>query len=291
MERNYAVMTDSSADLTAGLVEQLGLDVIPLSVNVGQQSFMNYPDEREISSPDFYELLRKGANAQTSAVNVDTFLSAMSVHLKAGKDVLYLGFSSGLSSTYGASEIAAQELREAYPDRKILTVDTLCASLGQGLLVYLTMQKVLAGATIEEAAADAEENRLHLCHWFTVDDLFFLKRGGRVSAATALVGSALGIKPVLHVDNEGHLINVSKARGRKNSILALVDRMEASAIEPQKQTVFISHGDCLADAEFLAAEVRKRFGINDITINFVGPVIGAHSGPGTLALFFLGTER
>ena len=291
MERNYVVMTDSSADLTAGLVEQLGLDVIPLSVNVGQQSFMNYPDEREISSPDFYELLRKGANAQTSAVNVDTFLSAMSVHLKAGKDVLYLGFSSGLSSTYGASEIAAQELREAYPDRKILTVDTLCASLGQGLLVYLTMQKVLAGATIEEAAAYAEENRLHLCHWFTVDDLFFLKRGGRVSAATALVGSALGIKPVLHVDNEGHLINVSKARGRKNSILALVDRMEASAIEPQKQTVFISHGDCLADAEFLAAEVRKRFGISDITINFVGPVIGAHSGPGTLALFFLGTER
>ncbi len=291
MERNYVVMTDSSADLTAGLVEQLGLDVIPLSVNVGEQSFMNYPDEREISSPDFYDLLRKGANAQTSAVNVDTFLNAMSVHLKAGKDVLYLGFSSGLSSTYGASEIAAQELREIYPDRKILTVDTLCASLGQGLLVYLTMQKVLAGATIEEAAAYAEENRLHLCHWFTVDDLFFLKRGGRVSAATALVGSALGIKPVLHVDNEGHLINVSKARGRKNSILALVDRMESSAIEPQKQTIFISHGDCLADAEFLAAEVRKRFGVTDITINFVGPVIGAHSGPGTLALFFLGTER
>lgn len=291
MERNYVVMTDSSADLTAGLVEQLGLDVIPLSVNVGEQSFMNYPDEREISSPDFYDLLRKGANAQTSAVNVDTFLNAMSVHLKAGKDVLYLGFSSGLSSTYGASEIAAQELRDTYPDRKILTVDTLCASLGQGLLVYLTMQKVLAGATIEEAAAYAEENRLHLCHWFTVDDLFFLKRGGRVSAATALVGSALGIKPVLHVDNEGHLINVSKARGRKNSILALVDRMESSAIEPQKQTIFISHGDCLADAEFLAAEVRKRFGVTDITINFVGPVIGAHSGPGTLALFFLGTER
>lgn len=291
MERNYVVMTDSSADLTAALVEQLGLDVIPLSVNVGTQSFLNYPDEREISSTDFYEMLRKGANAQTSAVNVDTFLNAMSVHLKAGKDVLYLGFSSGLSSTYGASEVAAQELRETYPDRKIFTVDTLCASLGQGLLVYLTMQKVLSGATIEEAAAYAEENRLHLCHWFTVDDLFFLKRGGRVSAATALVGSALGIKPVLHVDNEGHLINVSKARGRKNSILALVDRMESSAIEPQKQTIFISHGDCLDDANFLAEELRKRFGISDITINFVGPVIGAHSGPGTLALFFLGTER
>ena len=291
MTNSYIVMTDSSADLTAELVEKLGLDVIPLSVNVGEKSFMNYPDEREIGSHEFYEMLRGGANAKTSAVNVDTFLNAMSVHLNAGKDILYLGFSSGLSSTYSASEIAAQELRESYPDRKILTVDTLCASLGQGLLIYLTMQKVLAGATIEEAAAFAEENRLHLCHWFTVDDLFFLKRGGRVSAATALVGSALGIKPVLHVANEGHLINVSKARGRKNSILALVDRMERSAIDPAKQTVFISHGDCRDDAEFLADEVRKRFGITDITINFVGPVIGAHSGPGTLALFFLGTER
>ncbi len=291
MNNSYVVMTDSSADLTAELVEELGLDVIPLSVNVGEKSFMNYPDEREIGSHDFYEMLRGGANAKTSAVNVDTFLNAMSVHLKAGKDILYLGFSSGLSSTYSASEIAAQELRETYPDRKILTVDTLCASLGQGLLVYLTMQKVLAGATIEEAAAFAEENRLHLCHWFTVDDLFFLKRGGRVSAATALVGSALGIKPVLHVDNEGHLINVSKARGRKNSILALVDRMEQSAIDPATQTIFISHGDCRDDAEFLADELRKRFGISDITINYVGPVIGAHSGPGTLALFFLGTAR
>ena len=291
MNKSYVVMTDSSADLSAKLVEKLGLDVIPLSVNVGEKSFMNYPDEREIGSHEFYEMLRGGANAKTSAVNVDTFVNAMSVHLKQGKDVLYLGFSSGLSSTYNAGAIAAEELRAAYPDRKILTVDTLCASLGQGLLVYLTVQKVLAGATIEEAAAFAEENRLHLCHWFTVDDLFFLKRGGRVSAATALVGSALGIKPVLHVDNEGHLINVSKARGRKNSILALVDRMEKSAIDPAKQTIFISHGDCLADAEFLADELRKRFGISDITINFVGPVIGAHSGPGTLALFFLGEER
>lgn len=291
MNKSYVVMTDSSADLSAELVKKLGLDVIPLSVNVGEKSFMNYPDEREIGSHEFYEMLRGGANAKTSAVNVDTFVNAMSVHLKQGKDVLYLGFSSGLSSTYNAGAIAAEELRAAYPDRKILTVDTLCASLGQGLLVYLTVQKVLAGATIEEAAAFAEENRLHLCHWFTVDDLFFLKRGGRVSAATALVGSALGIKPVLHVDNEGHLINVSKARGRKNSILALVDRMEKSAINPAKQTIFISHGDCLADAEFLADEVRKRFGISDITINFVGPVIGAHSGPGTLALFFLGEER
>ena len=291
MEKNYVVMTDSSADLNPALEQELGVDIIPLSVNCGDRTFLDYPDEREIKTSEFYGMLRSGANAKTAAANVETFLTAMSRHLEHGKDVLYLGFSSGLSSTYSASEIAAQELRERYPERKVLTVDTLCASMGQGLLVWLTVQELKHGATLEEAAKYAEENRLHLCHWFTVDDLFFLKRGGRVSAATALVGSALGIKPVLHVDNEGHLINVSKARGRKNSILALVDRMEKSAIEPEKQTVFISHGDCLADAEFLAQEVRRRLHVPRIEINYVGPVIGAHSGPGTLALFFLGTAH
>lgn len=279
MEKNYVVMTDSSADLNPALEQELGVDIIPLSVNCGDRTFLDYPDEREIKTSEFYGMLRSGANAKTAAANVETFLTAMSRHLEQGKDVLYLGFSSGLSSTYSASEIAAQELRERYPERKVLTVDTLCASMGQGLLVWLTVQELKHGATLEEAAKYAEDNRLHLCHWFTVDDLFFLKRGGRVSAATALVGSALGIKPVLHVDNEGHLINVSKARGRKNSILALVDRMERSAIEPEKQTVFISHGDCLADAEFLAQEVRRRLHVPRIEINYVGPVIGAHSGP------------
>ena len=228
MEKNYVVMTDSSADLNPALEQELGVDIIPLSVNCGDRTFLDYPDEREIKTSEFYGMLRSGANAKTAAANVETFLTAMSRHLEQGKDVLYLGFSSGLSSTYSASEIAAQELRERYPERKVLTVDTLCASMGQGLLVWLTVQELKHGATLEEAAKYAEDNRLHLCHWFTVDDLFFLKRGGRVSAATALVGSALGIKPVLHVDNEGHLINVSKARGRKNSILALVDRMERS---------------------------------------------------------------
>lgn len=230
MEKNYVVMTDSSADLNPALEQELGVDIIPLSVNCGDRTFLDYPDEREIKTSEFYGMLRSGANAKTAAANVETFLTAMSRHLEHGKDVLYLGFSSGLSSTYSASEIAAQELRERYPERKVLTVDTLCASMGQGLLVWLTVQELKHGATLEEAAKYAEDNRLHLCHWFTVDDLFFLKRGGRVSAATALVGSALGIKPVLHVDNEGHLINVSKARGRKNSILALVDRMERSAM-------------------------------------------------------------
>lgn len=290
MEKNYVVMTDSSADLNPALEQELGVDIIPLSVNCGDRTFLDYPDEREIKTSEFYGMLRSGANAKTAAANVETFLTAMSRHLEQGKDVLYLGFSSGLSSTYSASEIAAQELRERYPERKVLTVDTLCASMGQGLLVWLTVQELKHGATLEEAAKYAEDNRLHLCHWFTVDDLFFLKRGGRVSAqrprrqrARHQARASCGQRRPPHQRLE--------ARGRKNSILALVDRMERSAIEPEKQTVFISHGDCLADAEFLAQEVRRRLHVPRIEINYVGPVIGAHSGPGTLALFFLGTER
>ena len=211
MEKNYVVMTDSSADLNPALEQELGVDIIPLSVNCGDRTFLDYPDEREIKTSEFYGMLRSGANAKTAAANVETFLTAMSRHLEQGKDVLYLGFSSGLSSTYSASEIAAQELRERYPERKVLTVDTLCASMGQGLLVWLTVQELKHGATLEEAAKYAEDNRLHLCHWFTVDDLFFLKRGGRVSAATALVGTVLQIKPVMHMDDAGTLKNVTKA--------------------------------------------------------------------------------
>lgn len=176
MEKNYVVMTDSSADLNPALEQELGVDIIPLSVNCGDRTFLDYPDEREIKTSEFYGMLRSGANAKTAAANVETFLTAMSRHLEQGKDVLYLGFSSGLSSTYSASEIAAQELRERYPERKVLTVDTLCASMGQGLLVWLTVQELKHGATLEEAAKYAEDNRLHLCHWFTVDDLFFLKQ-------------------------------------------------------------------------------------------------------------------
>ena len=211
--------------------------------------------------------------------------------LQEGRDILYLAFSSGLSTTYQSAVIAADGLREEFPDAKIYTVDSLAASLGQGLFVYLCAQQKQAGKTIDEVRDYAEEIKLKVCHWFTVDDLNHLKRGGRISAATALFGTMLTIKPVLHVDDEGHLISVSKARGRKASLLALVDRMEKTAIDPKNQTVFISHGDCEADAQFVADEVRRRFGTEDIHINYVGPVIGNHSGPGTLALFFLGTER
>ncbi len=287
----YVLITDSSADLSQEMVQELGVTVLPLSFTIQGKTYRNYPDNREMDLPLFYDMLRAGELATTSAVNVAEYTQAVEPILQEGKDVLILAFSSGLSSTYQASVLAAGELREKYPDRKIYTVDTLCASLGQGLLVYLAAQEQRKGKSIEEVRDWAEETKLHLCHQFTVDDLHFLKRGGRISATTAVVGSMLQIKPVLHVDNEGHLINVGKARGRQASLKALVDKMEKTVTEEGRKTVFISHGDCRKDAVTVADMVRERFGTQDIRINFVGPVIGAHSGPGTLALFYLGTER
>ena len=287
----FVLMTDSSADLSQEMVQELGVTVLPLSFTIQGKVYRNYPDNREMDLPLFYDMLRAGELATTSAVNVAEYTQAVEPILQEKKDVLILAFSSGLSSTYQASVLAAEELREKYPDRKIYTVDTLCASLGQGLLVYLAVQEQRKGRSIEEVRDWAESTKLHLCHLFTVDDLHFLKRGGRISATTAVVGSMLQIKPVLHVDNEGRLINIGKARGRQASLKALVDKMEKTVTEEGKKTVFISHGDCRKDAVAVADMVRERFGTQDIRINYVGPVIGAHSGPGTLALFYLGTER
>ena len=289
--RDFVIMTDSCCDMTAQMAEELELKVLPLSLLMGEDTYRNWLDGREIGFHDFYERIRAGATATTSAISVGDFEEAMRPILEAGKDILYLGFSSGLSTTYQSSAIAADGLREEFPDAKIYTVDSLAASLGQGLFVYLCVQQKRAGKTIDQVRDYAEEIKLKVCHWFTVDDLNHLKRGGRISAATALFGTMLAIKPVMHVDDEGHLIPVSKARGRKASLLALVDQMEQTAMDPQHQTVFISHGDCEADAQFVAGEVRRRFGTEDIHINYVGPVIGNHSGPGTLALFFLGEHR
>ena len=288
---DFVIVTDSSADLPADLVRELGVEVLPLSFTIQGKTYRNYPDGREMAPGAFYQLLRSGGMATTSAVNVADYTAALEPLLQEGKDVLLLVFSSGLSATYQSSVIAVEELQEKYPDRKLFTVDTLCASLGQGLLVWHAVEQKRKGASIEAVRDWVEENKLHLCHWFTVDDLHFLKRGGRISAATAVVGSMLSIKPVLHVDDEGHLINVAKARGRNASLTALVDHMEQTAIAPAGQTIFISHGDCLADAQKVADEVRRRMGVKDIVINHVGPVIGAHSGPGPVALFFLGTKR
>ena len=288
---DYVLLTDSSADLTDELVQTLGIEVLPLSFHIQNKTYWNWPDNREMDPGDFYRMLREGEMATTSAVNVADYTEKMTPYLQAGKDVLVMAFSSGLSATCHSARIAAQELMEQFPERKVYVVDTLCASLGQGLLVWYAARLKNEGKSIEEVRDWTEENKLRLCHWFTVDDLNHLKRGGRVSAATALFGTMLSIKPVLHVDDQGRLIPVSKARGRRASLLALVDRMEETAVEPGKQTIFISHGDCLEDAEFVAGEIRRRFGTEDIRINYVGPVIGNHSGPGTMALFFVGTER
>ena len=287
----YIVMTDSSCDLPAGLAAELELEVLPLSVLIDGKSYVNYLDERDITFADCYAALRAGKNATTSAVNVEAFVQAMEPHLQAGEDILYLGFSSALSGTYNAGAVAAQQLAEKYPERKLYAVDTLSASMGQGLLVYLTVQQKRAGATIEQARDYAEAQKLHLCHWFTVDDLNHLHRGGRVSATSAVLGTVLNIKPVLNMDNEGRLIFMEKVRGRRNSIKRMLEKIRETAIEPEKQIVFMSHGDCLEDAEYLAGRIREEWGVKDVVINYVGPVIGAHSGPGTLALFFLGTER
>ena len=285
---DYLIITDSSCDLASDFAEQLGVKVIKLEFIVeGEEARSN----DGIDEKQFYELLRSGKMVTTSAIAMDRFVSEVEPLLKEGKDIIYLGFSSGLSSTYSAGYIGAQELSEKYPDRKIYTVDTLAASMGQGLLVWYAANMKKEGKSIEEVRDFVENNKMNLVHWFTVNDLFFLKRGGRISAATALVGTMLNIKPVLHVDDEGKLVSVSKARGRKNAVDALFEKAKATAIAASSQTMFISHGDCIEDAEYLAQRLKNELSVKEVIINYVGPVIGAHSGPGTLALFFVGTNR
>ena len=286
--RKYIIFTDSSADLTPEMSRELGIRTIQLDVIIeGEQPTPN----NRVDIKDIYAKLRAKKSATTSAVSIDSFLKTFEEALQEDADLLYLGFSSGLSGTFNAGAVALQELQEKYPDRKLYAVDTLCASLGEGMLVYLAANMKKNGADIDTVKTFVENNKLRLCHWFTVDDLFFLKRGGRVSAATAVVGTLLSIKPVMHVDNAGKLINVSKARGRKAAIDTMFEKMKASMLPEGNETVFISHGDCIEDAEYLANRVRNELNIPNIEINYVGPVIGAHSGPGTLALFFLGSER
>ncbi len=288
---DYVIMTDSCCDLPDRLAKELGLSILPLTVMLDGKLYRNYLDEREISSQAFYSQLRAGKSASTSAVNVEEFSREMEWILHEGKDILYLGFSSGLSATYQTAVIAAEELREKYPGQQVLTVDTLAASMGQGLLVYLAAQEKARGRSIEQVRDFVEQNRLRLVHDFTVDDLNHLKRGGRISTAAAILGSTLNIKPILHVDDEGHLVPKSKVRGRKQAIQKLIDQLAESDVAPAEQSIFISHGDCLEEAEQLAAQIRARFAVKEIVISYVGPVIGAHSGPGTLALFYLAQKR
>ena len=288
---DYIIITDSSCDLPDNLVKALELEVLPLSFIMDGKTYRNWPDNREMSPKEFYDKEREGTVATTNAVNVGEAADAIEAMLKQGKDVLVLGFSSGLSTTYNSFKIAADELAEKYPSRRIYTVDTLCASLGQGMFVYQAAKMRQEGKSIEEVRDWAEANKLRQCHWFTVNDLFFLKKGGRVSAATAVVGTMLQIKPVMHVDNEGHLIKVDTARGRKASLNALVDKVGELADNPAAQTMFISNSDCQEDAQYVADQIKARYGTEEIIINSIGPVIGAHTGPGCVALFFTGKHR
>ena len=291
MSKEYVIMTDSSCDLPQELADQLGLEVLPLEVMADGKNYRNWLDGREIGFKEFYKLAREGKELKTSAVNTAAFEEKMEKLLKEGKDILYIGFSAGLSTTYNSGEAAARELREKYLDRKIYTVDTLAASLGQGMIIYYAAKKKEAGATIEEVRDFVENEKLHMCHWFTVDDLNYLKRGGRISAATAAVGTMLSIKPVMHMDNEGHLVAVGKARGRKAALCQLLDTMGELGEGLEGQTTFICHSDCMDDAQYVASQMKERFGVAQVNINWIGPVIGAHTGPGTIGIFFWGRER
>lgn len=288
---SYAILTDSSANLPESMIDEFGLHILSLMFRIKDEEFYGYVKGEVTDLSQFYKRMREKENITTSLVNIEVCETYMRKLLDAGLDVLYIGFSSGLSGTYQAVEMVADQLREEYPNQKILTVDTLAAALGEGLLVYYACKLKQEGKTIEEVRDWLMENRLHLCHWFTVDDLFFLLRGGRVSKTGAIVGSMLSIKPVMHVDDEGHLILMEKVRGRRKSLDGLVRHMEETAVHPEEQIVFISHGDCLEDAEYVAKKVKEKLHVKDVMIHILDPVIGAHSGPGTVALFYLGTKR
>ena len=377
MPMNFEIVTDSSCNLVEDMIDEFGLHILPLTFMVDGEQYQSYLKGQHTDLKQFYTMMRDGKVITTSLPNLADSEALMRGLLEQGRDVLYLGFSSGLSGTYEAVELLVKQLAAEFPERKLRSVDTLAASGGEGLLVWHAVQRARGGASIDEvrdwveqhklnlahwftvddlmflfrggrvsktaawagtmlnikpvmhvddegrliplekvrgrkkslhALVDhmektaiapigevrdwVEENKLHLAHWFTVDDLMFLFRGGRVSKTAAWAGTMLNIKPVMHVDDEGHLIPLEKVRGRKKSLNALVDHMEKSAVQPiDQQMVFITHGDCLEEAEYVAEQVKERFGVKEVVINYVDPVIGAHSGPGTMALFFLADKR
>ena len=290
----FEIVTDSCCNLLEDMIDDLGIHVLPLTFMVeGEDTvYQSYLKGKRTDLAQFYAMMREGKVFKTSLPNLAESEAQFRGLLESGRDVLYLAFSSGLSGTYQALALMAEQLRVDYPQRTIHVVDTLAASGGQGLLVWYAVQHARAGESIDQVRDWVEANKLHLAHWFTVDDLMFLFRGGRVSKTAAWAGTLLNIKPVLHVDDEGRLIPMEKVRGRKKSLNALVDHMAASALAPvSDQMVFITHGDCLEDAEYVARKVKERFGVAEVVINYVDPVIGAHSGPGTMALFFLADKR
>lgn len=286
---SYVIFADTGADISAEVLEKWGVKNCPLTFAFDGEG-KSYAGE-DMPVKEFYDKMRAGGIARTAAMNIETAKNIFRPELENGNDVFYLAFSSGLSSTFASACTAAEDLMEEYPGRRVAVVDSLAASAGHGLLLYLAVKQRDAGASIDELVKYCEGIRLKICHWFTVDDLVYLKRGGRVSATAALAGAVLGIKPILHVDDEGHLINMQKIRGRRASIKVLADKYGELRDEVADNTVFISNGDCVDDAKALAEMLKERFGCKVDLITDIGPVIGAHSGPGTLALFFVGKHR
>ena len=284
---NFKIITDSCCDLTADMIRELDLGIATLSVEMDGRAYL----EGEMTPVELYNHQRNGKMPKTSAVNPDGWAAAIRPALENGLDALVLAFSSALSTTYQSAVIAAEELREEFPRRKIIVIDSLCAAVGLGLLVHTAAGLRNQGKTLEEVAAWVEEHKLNVCHWVTVEDLMHLKRGGRVSAATAVVGTMLNIKPIIRVDNEGKLENCAKCRGRKAALNHLLDRMAESFDPDLCDTVFVGHGDCAADAEYLANSVKERFGVKHVYINYIGAVVGAHTGPGVATVFFFGKNR
>ena len=286
--RTYQIVTDSCCDFTKAQYAEFGLTYVPLTLLYKGKEYPSFTENEELHA--FYDGIRGGEMPTTSAVNPEGWANAMEAHLAKGQDVLCMAFTSGLSTTYQSAVIAAEELREKYPERKILVIDTLCAALGQGLLVYLAAKKRDEGYSLEQLAAWVEENKLKLCHWVTVDDLNHLKRGGRVSSATAFVGGMLGIKPIINVDDNGKLATVAKCRGRKAAMEYLANKLREDGTDVE--TIFIAHGDCPEDAAALEQLCReKRPDVQHVMTGYVGGVIGAHTGPGVLVVFFLGKGR
>lgn len=289
--REYEIITDATCDLPVAVLEDLGISVIPMEFRLGINEYVHYPDARELGVQEFYERLSNGESSVTSQINPSTYQEYFEAALKRGNDVIYIAFSSGLSGTFNTAVLIASQLEEQYPGSKIVCLDSLCASVGEGMLVYYAAKRKQQGATLDELSAWIQKEKLNLCHWFTVDDLDFLRRGGRVSRLTAKLGGMLKIKPVLHVDDEGHLIPMSKAKGRKKALKELVERMEKTAVKPEEQVVFIGHGNSPQDAQFVEKLVREKFAVQDVITSYIGPIIGTHSGPGTIALFFFGNTR
>ena len=288
---SFTILTDTSCNLPQQLVDDYRLSMIPLRYFLDGEEHTSYTDGKQADFQAFYTAMRDGKVVTTTLASQADAAEVAQACAERGEDLLYLGFSSGISGTYGACSAAIAEIAAQHPERKMYSVDTRAASAGQGLLITYVARMRDEGKTIEECRDWAEEHRLNICHWFTVDDLMFLKRGGRVSAVSAVFGTALSIKPVMHMDDAGTLKNVTKARGRKAALKALAQRLADTATDPADQTVFICHGDCLDDAEYTAEQIRALVPVKDIIINYVGPVIGAHTGPGVISVFFVGTHR